>query len=353
MTLEEQLQDAYQRAAALAPVPPGAYDRFLRRRARHGRVVAAAAGLALVAVLGAAVLVARQLPQDREPAAPAANATELANRAATAAAARPIPDPRPHQWVYTKELTVEHGVGKPYTHEHWTRVDGRKFVNQQHNDPRAARTTKVIRQRRQLPPFPQGCPPGQPARIRPAVGLGRYFPNPAAVPTDPDGLLAAVYQLVEDPACAPILGDTVQDRAFHLINALLQTVLPAEVRAALYRALAKIPGVTVAHGATDAAGRRGVAFARAAAIEVPGSSGWLRLEIILDRDSYRYLGARYIVTRDHFIPDMPSGKGTRLRKGQILLSRAQLALAVVDAPCQRPGETTTCASYVETTWVRG
>jgi hypothetical protein len=66
MTLEQRLQDAYQRAAALAPVSPGAYDRFLRRRARRGRVVAATAGLALVAVLGAAVLVARQLPQERE-----------------------------------------------------------------------------------------------------------------------------------------------------------------------------------------------------------------------------------------------------------------------------------------------
>jgi hypothetical protein len=71
MTLEEQLQDAYERAAQLAPVSPGAYDRFLRRRARRGRVVAAAAGLALVAVLGAAVLVARLQPQDREPVAPA------------------------------------------------------------------------------------------------------------------------------------------------------------------------------------------------------------------------------------------------------------------------------------------
>ena len=57
MTLEEQLQDAYERAAERAPVSPGAYDRFLRRRARRGRVVAATAGLALVAVLGAAVLV--------------------------------------------------------------------------------------------------------------------------------------------------------------------------------------------------------------------------------------------------------------------------------------------------------
>jgi hypothetical protein len=70
MTLEEQLQDAYERAAELARVSPGAYDRFLRRRAR-GRVVGAAAGLALVAVLGTAVLVARQQPQEQEPVAPA------------------------------------------------------------------------------------------------------------------------------------------------------------------------------------------------------------------------------------------------------------------------------------------
>jgi hypothetical protein len=338
MTLEEQLQDAYERAAELAPVSPGAYDRFLRRRARRGRVVAAAAALALVAVLGAAVLVARQHPQDREPAAPTANAAE--------------PTPRPHQWVYTKELRVEYGGGKPFTHEHWVRVDGKKSVNQQQNDPRAARVSKVIRERIQLPP--SRCP-GKPERIRPAVGLGRYFPNPSAVPTDPDGLLAAIYQLVEDPACAPILvGDTVQDRAFLLIDGMLQTVQPAEVRAALYRALAKIPGVTVVQGATDAAGRRGVALARAAAIEGPRSSGWLRLEVILDSNTYRYLGARHVVTRDHFIPDLPSGsKGTWFRKGQVLVSRAQLALAVVNAPCQRPGETTTCASYVETTWVAG
>ena len=340
MTLEERLQDAYERVAELAPESPGAYDRFLRRRARHGRVVAATAGLALVAVLGAAVLVARQLPQEREPAAPATNVAE--------------PTPRPHQWVYWKELRVEYGNHKPFTIEHWTRVDGNKFINAA-SERRTAGAPKVRRERMQLPPFPQGCPPGQPPRIRPAVGLGRFFPNPAAVPTDPDGLLAAVYQLVEDPACSAIpVGDTVQDRAFMLIDGMLQTVQPAEVRAALYQDLAKIPGVTVTQGATDAAGRRGVAFSRAAAIEGSGSSGWLRLELILDSHSYRYLGARHVVTRDHFIPDTPSGsKGTRFRKGQVLVSRAQLALAVVDAPCQRPGESTTCASYVETTWVSG
>ena len=50
------------------------------------------------------------------------------------------------------------------------------------------------------------------------------------------------------------------------------------------------------------------------------------------------------MTRDHVIPDMPSVKGTRVREGEVLISIAQLALAVVDAPCRRPGETTTCAS---------
>jgi hypothetical protein len=173
------------------------------------------------------------------------------------------------------------------------------------------------------------------------------------VRSDPDGLLAAIYQLVQNPACAPVpVGDTVRDRAFLLIDAMLETVMPAEVRAALYRALARIPGVTVVQGATDAAGRRGVAFARAAAIEGPGSSGWLRVEIILDGHTYRYLGARQVVTSDHFVPNV-GRRGTWFRKGQVLVSRAQLALAVVNAPCQRPGETTTCASYAETTWVGG
>jgi hypothetical protein len=81
----------------------------------------------------------------------------------------------------------------------------------------------------------------------------------------------------------------------------------------------------------------GGAFSRAAAIEGSGSSGWLRLEIILDSHTYRYLGARHVVTRDHFIPNTWSAsKGSGFHKGQVLVSRAQLALAVVDAPVSGP-----------------
>jgi hypothetical protein len=97
MTLEEQLQDAYQRAARLAPVPPGAYDRFLRRRAHRDRMVAAAAGLALVAVLGAAVLVARQQPQDRETVAPAGGVVRVPEQG--------FELPVPAGWKVQRELT--------------------------------------------------------------------------------------------------------------------------------------------------------------------------------------------------------------------------------------------------------
>ena len=314
------------------------------RRRGHVRRARLASGAVLLIAAVAAGLVAVQGPLRRQ----------LAPVPVVTQPPRPTPDPRPHQWVYTKGLMVEHWNrknGKPFTDswERWVRVDGKKEV-QPTSDLRAARTKKVHRSRAQFPTL-RWCLAGKPERIPPpAGGLGRFFPNPAAVPTDPDGLLAAVYQLVEDPdpACPPGSGgDNVQDRAFKLINAMLQTVQPAEVRAALYQALPKIPGVTVVQGATDVAGRRGVAFVRAASIEAPGSSDRFRLEVILDPNTYRYLGARYVVTRDHV------SDGTRYRKGQVFLSWAQLALAVVDAPCQRPGETTTCASYVEVTWMGG
>jgi hypothetical protein len=61
MRLEEQLREAYQRAAGSAAVPAGAYDRFLRRRARNARRAAAVASLTLAAAVALAVTVPRLL----------------------------------------------------------------------------------------------------------------------------------------------------------------------------------------------------------------------------------------------------------------------------------------------------
>jgi hypothetical protein len=59
MSIEQRLREAYDRAASSEPGEGTAYDRFLRRRARHDRAVAVATSIVLVVVLAAAVLVPR------------------------------------------------------------------------------------------------------------------------------------------------------------------------------------------------------------------------------------------------------------------------------------------------------
>ena len=78
MRLEDELRQLFEGTKG-APWPgeQQAFDRFLGRRARRGRVVAATAGLALVAVLGAAVLVARPQPKEQQPVAPAAGVVRV------------------------------------------------------------------------------------------------------------------------------------------------------------------------------------------------------------------------------------------------------------------------------------
>jgi hypothetical protein len=62
MRLEDQLRETFRRPEGHPwPDERGAFDRFLRRRARRGRVVAAGACLGLVVVLGAASLLPRLL----------------------------------------------------------------------------------------------------------------------------------------------------------------------------------------------------------------------------------------------------------------------------------------------------
>lgn len=68
MSIEQQLREAYDRAASPEPGEAGAYDRFLRRRARQDRAVAVGTSVVLVMVLAAAALVPRVLGSRREAA---------------------------------------------------------------------------------------------------------------------------------------------------------------------------------------------------------------------------------------------------------------------------------------------
>jgi hypothetical protein len=69
MRLEDQLRETFRRPEGHPwPDERGAFDRFLRRRARRGRAVAAGACLALLAVLGAASLLPRLVGREVVPA---------------------------------------------------------------------------------------------------------------------------------------------------------------------------------------------------------------------------------------------------------------------------------------------
>jgi hypothetical protein len=97
-------------------------------------------------------------------------------------------------------------------------------------------------------------------------------------------------------------------------------------RAAVYRAMAKIPGVALDKKTVDVAGRPALAVSMI--IE-----GYIRQEVLLDRASYAYLGERSVVTKNHTGDD--AGIGT-VKKGTIDVFSVRLAAAFVDQPGRLP-----------------
>ncbi|WP_131738141.1 CU044_5270 family protein [Actinomadura roseirufa] len=239
------------------------------------------------------------------PAGPVASAGELAHRAALKAATEPAWNPRPDQWTYVKEMfatssagTAGFLAGRPdgrITVERWLKVDGMR------------RATKANGGRLEsVPTTPME---------RSAVPRSDYA-YLRSLPTDPKALLALVYQR---SGRAPLGRDAA---AFSAIQVLMsRSVLPPKLRAALYGALAAIPGVRLDKDVTDAAGRHGVALYRI-------DEGYLRTDVIIDPATYAYLGHRAIAVNDHA---STGTEGTsRSKKGQILGWSAQLATAIVD-----------------------
>ncbi|MFF0592585.1 CU044_5270 family protein [Streptomyces antibioticus] len=138
----------------------------------------------------------------------------------------------------------------------------------------------------------------------------------ASLPTDPAALLKRIY------AETPVESGEDQDQAvFDRIGELVrEQVMPSATAAAIYRATARIPGVTEVDDAVDAAGRHGIAIAR------EDERMGLRTEWIFDPDTLAYLGERTVLSRD-------SAMGSA---GTVFDTRAVLERAVVDRKGQRP-----------------
>jgi len=105
-----------------------------------------------------------------------------------------------------------------------------------------------------------------------------------SLPTDPHALLSLIERDMQGQQPRP-------EEAFTTIGDLLrEAIAPPQVSAALYRAAALIPGVTVVAGATDAIGRHGVAVAM--------TSQGVRSEWIFSKQTLQYLGERDINIAD-------------------------------------------------------
>jgi hypothetical protein len=229
-----------------------------------------------------------------------------------------VPRPREDQWVYSPELrnwaippgnTIGTLRGKIKV-EQWWRFDGGQIATSVQGSP--LETQDVLRPGQKPVPGHGGVSGPAIWRSSPRA----LYDYVATLPADPDALLTKIRHDTKDSG---------RDVAtFGRIEQILDDdkLIPPRTNAALYRALAKIPGVTVVPGARDFAGRPGVAVTQTA----QGS----RSEIILDRKTYRFLGTRMIVTKDR----RWHGKIWE-HAGEVPNQSADLDWRVVDRPGQR------------------
>jgi hypothetical protein len=268
------------------------------RARRLGRRVAVAAALALV--VGGTVVTLRDQPD----MAPVASVAELGERAARAAENDPTPTPGPGQWLYTKELQltgVEGDVDRDRrdTWERWTSVDGKRSAWYQGG--------KLMFQ-------------------------GSAIMNPtelAKPPVTSAGVIAKIEAAILDEdrrGPQELNGQVPPGMLFMEINQLItEQWLAPDVRAALFRALPTIKGITVTQDVPVADGRRGVAFSL--------TDAEVRSYLILDPETFRYLGTNSTRLKDRTYKWADDSKET-FKAGTVGLT-AQLEAKIVNQAGQR------------------
>ncbi|MFE7549895.1 CU044_5270 family protein [Streptomyces gardneri] len=317
--LKDQLLREFRQDAA-PDAAPAAKPRFGVRRLTLVAVPLAAGALAVtLATNGASgptpgagpnVAVA---PGSAGKAPEATPATVLLDRIATVAAAKPARTVRDDQYIHVSSTVAWSSqsdadpvmrLDTPHSREVWLSVDGSRpgLLRERGEEiPLAGALDKDGR-----PVDPVGNP--HPTLNSPTY---RYLES---LPTDPDALLKKIYDETKGQGPGP------DQEAFVTIGDLLREQLaPPKVSAALYKAAARIPGVTVVDDAVDAAGRHGVAVARVHAGE--------RTEWIFDRKSLEFLGERGVMVED-------TNWG---RSGQVTATTAILSRGVTDKTGEAPG----------------
>nr|BFF01557.1 hypothetical protein GCM10020241_32320 [Streptoalloteichus tenebrarius] len=131
-------------------------------------------------------------------------------------------------------------------------------------------------------------PEGKKEDPTPRQGDGGWAdPTPeffAKLPRDPQQLLDKIYQDSQGKGPGP------DEEAFVYVRDVLRTGrVPADLRAALFRAAAKIPGMRIVDDAANLEGRKGIAVSR--------GDGATRNDLIFDPETGDVIGERGVATK--------------------------------------------------------
>ncbi|NNN30878.1 CU044_5270 family protein [Streptomyces sp. S3(2020)] len=240
---------------------------------------------------------------------PSTAVTQLLEDAALVAEHQDVPKVRDDQFTYIKskeawgvsERTCKVATAGPLQNrEIWTSVDGRREG--------LLRSTGV------------GALP-----VHPDPDSGNFYRSWEKLPTDPDKMLAWLYEQNTGKE-----GYSDAYYAFKTATGLaLESILPPEVGAALYRAVAKIPGVVLVKDSVDAAGRHGTA------VGFVHGKGAYRQELIFNSKTWLPLGTRSVQLKD-VKSKLDVGCDGVIKAGSVAAVTAVLERAIVDKKDQRP-----------------
>ncbi|MFE9677097.1 CU044_5270 family protein [Streptomyces sp. NPDC006259] len=206
-------------------------------------------------------------------------ATVTLGRIAAAAMKTETPPVKEDQFVYVQRLARENKgafggpvmLGAAHREESWMA-----------QEPGSTTTTGWLRASGK-----EAVMPGQliPLTSATPVGPGLWYPTYAwlaSLPTDPDDLLELLHAQTTVGE-----GESEDEAVFRTIGDLLgRVIMPPATASALYKAVARIPGVTWIPDAVDAAGRHGVGITH------KDSGSATRSVLIFDGDTLAYIGSQ-------------------------------------------------------------
>ncbi len=219
------------------------------------------------------------------PVTPSVSAAAFLHRAAAAAQARPVP--LDNQFIYTEVmLTGWLGNRQVQRYQEWQSVNGSHpgALRVNHCFPFGGDGEEQLRGQALTGP-PTAGPCWMSVQAAAGVPAAGSYAGLRTLPTTPRALLAYILRHFQPghlvpPGYPPTLADREWEGLFIILDN--NVVVPPKLAAAIFRALADIPGVTLAHDAQNAAGQYGIGVTK--------TVDRVRSALIFDPHTYQLIG---------------------------------------------------------------